>query len=102
MDTIFHLSERRDATPPEVDIPAAYRRQELLDLPNPSELEALRHYTLETQQGREQGTGFFVTLDGPADAGAARGEDPRWIRQGRILPYPAGARTAYSPWSGNE
>ncbi len=59
MDTIFHLSERRDATPPEVDIPAAYRRQEPLDLPNPSELEALRHYTLLSQKNFAIDTHFY-------------------------------------------
>ncbi|MEL5849799.1 MAG: aminomethyl-transferring glycine dehydrogenase subunit GcvPB, partial [Candidatus Igneacidithiobacillus chanchocoensis] len=57
-DSIFAYDHQREEALPELDIPAELLRQDL-PLPNPSELEVLRHYTRLSQKNFSIDTQFY-------------------------------------------
>ncbi|WP_291511669.1 aminomethyl-transferring glycine dehydrogenase subunit GcvPB [Acidithiobacillus sp.] len=59
MESIFDLDHHREPVTADLDIPAALCRQHPLDLPNPSELEVLRHYTQLSQRNFAIDTHFY-------------------------------------------
>jgi len=59
MESIFELDHRREPVGANLEVPEPLRRRTPLDLPNPSELEVLRHYTRLSQKNYAIDTQFY-------------------------------------------